>query len=109
MWQSASSGRLSQPALETLTIVAYRQPITRAEIEQIRGVAVDGVVATLLERGLIENAGRAEVVKLLLAAGADVSVKNQSGKTALGLAEAEGHAEIVQLLKGAGAEGGQAN
>src|SRR5204863_8649923 len=42
--------------------VAYRQPITRAEIEQIRGVAVDGVVATLLERGLIENAGRAEVI-----------------------------------------------
>jgi segregation and condensation protein B len=54
--------RLSQPALETLAIVAYRQPLTRAEIEQIRGVAVDGVVATLLERGLIENAGRAEVV-----------------------------------------------
>jgi segregation and condensation protein B len=54
--------RLSQPALETLAIVAYRQPITRAEIEQVRGVAVDGVVATLLERGLIENAGRAEVV-----------------------------------------------
>lgn len=54
--------RLSQPALETLAIVAYRQPITRAEVEQIRGVAVDGVVATLLERGLIEQAGRAEVV-----------------------------------------------
>lgn len=54
--------RLSQPALETLAIVAYRQPLTRAEIEQIRGVAVDGVVATLLERGLIENAGRAEVI-----------------------------------------------
>lgn len=54
--------RLSQPSLETLTILAYRQPMTRAEIEQIRGVAVDGVVATLLERGLIESAGRAEVV-----------------------------------------------
>jgi segregation and condensation protein B len=54
--------RLSQPALETLAIIAYRQPITRAEIEQIRGVAVDGVVATLLERGLLENAGRAEVI-----------------------------------------------
>jgi len=54
--------RLSAPALETLAIVAYRQPITRAEIEQVRGVAVDGVVSTLLERGLIENAGRAEVV-----------------------------------------------
>lgn len=54
--------RLSQPALETLAIVAYRQPLTRAEIEQIRGVSIDGVMQTLLERGLIEQAGRAEVV-----------------------------------------------
>jgi segregation and condensation protein B len=53
--------RLSQPALETLAIVAYRQPLTRAEIEQIRGVAVDGVMQTLLERGLVEQTGRAEV------------------------------------------------
>ncbi|MBM3879022.1 MAG: SMC-Scp complex subunit ScpB [Verrucomicrobia bacterium] len=67
-WLRALSGerlrpaRLSQPALETLTIVAYRQPITRAEIEQIRGVSVDGVMQTLLERGLVEALGRAEVV-----------------------------------------------
>jgi segregation and condensation protein B len=54
--------RLSQPALETLAIIAYRQPLTRAEIEQIRGVAVDGVMQTLLERGLVESAGRAEVI-----------------------------------------------
>ncbi len=54
--------RLSQPGLETLAIIAYRQPITRAEIEQVRGVAVDGVMQTLLERGLVENVGRAEVV-----------------------------------------------
>ncbi len=54
--------RLSQPALETLAIIAYRQPVTRAEIEQIRGVSVDGVMQTLLERGLIEPVGRAEVV-----------------------------------------------
>ena len=54
--------RLSQPALETLAIVSYRQPMTRAEIEQIRGVAVDGVMQTLLERGLVVVAGRAEVV-----------------------------------------------
>ena len=54
--------RLSQPALETLAIVAYRQPITRAEIEQVRGVSVDGVMQTLLERGLVEQVGRAEVV-----------------------------------------------
>src|SRR5438046_1671289 len=54
--------RLSQPALETLAIIAYRQPLTRAEIEQIRGVSVDGVMQTLQERGLVESAGRAEVV-----------------------------------------------
>jgi segregation and condensation protein B len=54
-------GRLSQPALETLAIIAYRQPLTRAEIEQVRGVSVDGVLQTLLERGLIEQVGRAEV------------------------------------------------
>lgn len=54
--------RLSQPALETLAIIAYRQPLTRAEMEQIRGVSVDGVIQTLVERGLIEQAGRAEVI-----------------------------------------------
>lgn len=54
--------RLSQPALETLAIIAYRQPLTRAEMEQIRGVAVDGVMQTLVERGLVEQVGRAEVV-----------------------------------------------
>jgi len=54
--------RLSQPALETLAILAYRQPVTRAEIEQVRGVTVDGVMQTLVERGLVEQVGRADVV-----------------------------------------------
>ena len=54
--------RLSQPALETLAIIAYRQPITRAEVEQIRGVTIDGVMQTLLERGLVQQAGRADVI-----------------------------------------------
>ena len=54
--------RLSLPALETLAVIAYRQPVTRTEVEQIRGVAVDGVIATLKERGLIDEAGRADVV-----------------------------------------------
>lgn len=53
--------RLSQPALETLAIIAYRQPLTRAEIEQVRGVSVDGVMQTLLERELVEQVGRADV------------------------------------------------
>lgn len=54
--------RLSQPGLETLAIIAYRQPITRSEIEQVRGVSVDGVMQTLLDRGLVIAVGRAEVV-----------------------------------------------
>jgi segregation and condensation protein B len=58
----ARAPRLSQPALETLAIIAYRQPLTRSEIEQVRGVSVDGVMQTLLERGLVEATGRAEVV-----------------------------------------------
>jgi segregation and condensation protein B len=49
--------RLSRPALETLAIVAYRQPVTRSEIEQIRGVNSDRIVASLLARGLIEERG----------------------------------------------------
>jgi segregation and condensation protein B len=60
--QKNRPGRLSQPALETLAIIAYRQPLTRSEIEQIRGVAVDGVMQTLLERGLVQQLGRAEVI-----------------------------------------------
>jgi len=54
--------RLSQAALETLAIIAYRQPVTRAEVEQVRGVNVDGTMQTILERGLVEQSGRAEVV-----------------------------------------------
>ena len=53
--------RLSAPALETLAIIAYRQPITRADVESVRGVTIDGVLQTLMERGLVKIAGRAEV------------------------------------------------
>ena len=52
--------KLSHPALETLAIIAYRQPITRPEMEQIRGVTVDGVVQTLVERELVEVCGEAD-------------------------------------------------
>jgi segregation and condensation protein B len=48
--------------LETLAIIAYRQPVTRSEVEQVRGVNVDGTMQTILERGLAEQSGRAEVV-----------------------------------------------
>ena len=50
--------RLSRASLETLAIIAYRQPVTRAEIEQIRGVSVERVVGTLMARGVIHEAGR---------------------------------------------------
>jgi segregation and condensation protein B len=49
--------RLSQAALETLAVIAYRQPVTRARISGIRGVGVDGVMRTLLSRGLVAEVG----------------------------------------------------
>lgn len=52
--------RLSRAALETLSIIAYRQPITRAEIERIRGVNVDRVLARLMEKELVYEVGRKE-------------------------------------------------
>lgn len=54
-----ASRRLSTAALETLAIIAYRQPVTRATIESVRGVNSDGSIATLRSRALIEEAGRA--------------------------------------------------
>lgn len=53
--------RLSQPALETLAIIAYRQPITKAGIEAVRGVSVDAMVQQLVDKGLIKIEGRAEL------------------------------------------------
>lgn len=50
--------RLSRPALETLALIAYKQPITKSEIEAIRGVMVDGVLKTLVERDLVRILGR---------------------------------------------------
>jgi segregation and condensation protein B len=52
---------LSAPAMETLAIVAYLQPVTRADIEAVRGVIVDSVVSTLVDRGFIAEAGRRDV------------------------------------------------
>jgi segregation and condensation protein B len=61
LYPEAKPTRLSPSALETLAIIAYRQPITRADMEAVRGVSVDGVMQTLLDRGLVRIAGRAEV------------------------------------------------
>ncbi|CAM3740010.1 SMC-Scp complex subunit ScpB [Smaragdicoccus niigatensis] len=57
MLQDASRAKLTRAALETLAVVAYRQPVTRARVSAVRGVNVDGVMRTLLARGLISEAG----------------------------------------------------
>jgi segregation and condensation protein B len=56
------SGKLSAAAMETLAIIAYKQPVTRPQIEAIRGVSSDGVLRTLMSKGLIEEVGRLETV-----------------------------------------------
>ncbi|WP_097157490.1 SMC-Scp complex subunit ScpB [Bacillus oleivorans] len=58
--ESPHQHSLSQAALETLAIIAYRQPITRVEIEEIRGVKTERPIQTLMAKGLIEECGRAE-------------------------------------------------
>jgi segregation and condensation protein B len=55
------NARMSRATLETLAIIAYKQPMTKAEIEKIRGVDVDGVLTTLLERRLVRIVARKEV------------------------------------------------
>jgi segregation and condensation protein B len=61
LYPEAKPTRLTGPQLETLAIIAYRQPVTRADIEAVRGVAVDGVMQVLLDRSLVKIAGRAEL------------------------------------------------
>src|SRR5205809_1104208 len=61
LFPAPKPARLTAPALETLAIIAYRQPIIRADVEAVRGVSIDGVPQTLMERGLVKIAGRAEV------------------------------------------------
>src|SRR4029079_8224464 len=61
LFPAARPARLTPPSLETLAIIAYRQPITRADVEAVRGVAIESVLQTLMERGLVRIAGRADV------------------------------------------------
>lgn len=58
---TGASNKLSMPALETLAIIAYSQPIIKADVENIRGVNSDGVIKTLIERRLIKIMGRKEI------------------------------------------------
>lgn len=60
IYGSRREGRLSKSAMETLAIIAYSQPVTRAEIEQIRGVSADNMIRLLIERNLIKEVGKKE-------------------------------------------------
>ncbi len=62
MYRQKNKQKLSIASLETLAIIAYKQPITRMEVEAIRGVNIDGVVKHLLKLGLIKTAGRKDVI-----------------------------------------------
>lgn len=56
--QHGRSGKLSQAALETLAVIAYKQPVTRGQVSEVRGVDADGAVRSLLQRGLVQEVGR---------------------------------------------------
>lgn len=75
--------RLSQPALETLAIIAYAQPITRPQLEAIRGVNSDSVLRTLVAAGLVEEVGRAESVGRPLLYGTTFQFLQQFGLQSL--------------------------
>lgn len=62
LYKTSGADRLTGPSLETLAIVAYKQPVTKPEIEAIRGVNVDGVLKTLIEKNLVRIAGRKETI-----------------------------------------------
>ena len=83
LYKDRTTFRLSQAALETLAIVAYRQPITRAEIEEVRGVDVIAPLETLLERRLIKVIGRKEALGRPLLYGSTIEFLRQFGLASL--------------------------
>jgi segregation and condensation protein B len=83
LFKQKTTLRLSPSALETLSIVAYKQPITRGEVEEIRGVDVGGVLDTLLERKLIRIVGRKEALGRPLLYGTTLEFMKQFGLKSL--------------------------
>ena len=100
--QQVKPAKLSRPALETLAIIAYKQPITRAEIEAIRGVAVEGVMRTLLERGLTRMLGRKAEAGRPILYGTSAGFLEHFGFKDLG--DLPSHKEIDELIGPSGAE-----
>jgi segregation and condensation protein B len=83
LYKDETTTRLSTSALETLSIVGYKQPITRAEIEEIRGVEVIAVLETLLERRLVKVLGRKEAIGRPLVYGTTPEFLRQFGLKSL--------------------------
>jgi segregation and condensation protein B len=83
LYKERMTMRLSRPALETLSIIAYKQPLTRAEIEEIRGVEVIAALETLLEKGLTRVVGRKETVGRPLLYGTTVEFLRHFGLRSL--------------------------
>jgi segregation and condensation protein B len=75
--------KLSAAALETLAVIAYRQPVSRGQIEQVRGVNADRVVATLVARGLVEEVGRADSIGRPALFGTTIEFLEQLGLASL--------------------------
>ena len=95
--EAESPGRLSPAALETLAVIAYRQPVSRGQVAAIRAVSVDSVIRTLQARGLIQEVGRSEET------GATLYGTTDELLVALGLRSIDELPPIAPLL--AGAEG----
>jgi len=93
--RQASSSKLSPAALETLAIVAYRQPISRAEVEKIRGVNPSGVLKTLLERKLVTICGRAQILGRPLLYGTTPDFLRYFGLSDLGSLPRESELEVI--------------
>ncbi|MFH1069567.1 MAG: SMC-Scp complex subunit ScpB [Candidatus Glassbacteria bacterium] len=93
--RNISAHRLSSAALETLAIVAYRQPISRTGVEKIRGVNVSGVLKTLIEKRLITVCGRAQVLGRPLLYGTTAEFLRHFGLAALGDLPRESELEVI--------------
>lgn len=98
LFRSRARSRLSQPALETLAIIAYKQPVLRAEIEALRGVRVNGVLQSLLERKLIVIKGRKATVGRPLLYGTTAEFLRYFGLNEITDLPAEG--ELRSLIDG---------
>ena len=102
-----ASGRLSRAALEALAIIMYKQPVTRPQIDAIRGVNSDGVLKSLLQKGLVQEVGRAEAPGRPILYSTTAEFLQYFGLSSLADLPAlnldptpQSHAENVQILKG---------